>query len=129
MILDPHQPYAWLIYTAVMAFYTMLEFRISLSYTKPLVFTSRNAIRPRKVIFTHVEFLAILLVFMWFVAYIYPSLPNWMTESMRGAPGKGLPSLVVILFFLAIFALLDIERRFIYVESDADETDSDNGPI
>lgn len=114
LIFDPLQYFSWWIYAAVGVWYTGLEFGGELLRND--IFSKRNA-KPLSTIFTiHLAFLTILLGLTRLAVFIYPSLPDWLTNTfhVRGAA----VSILDILFIIAMFVMHKTEQRLIYVESD-----------
>jgi membrane protease YdiL (CAAX protease family) len=131
MDFDPHRPHALLIYAAVMAFYTFAVFLIPFgrdgaSFLDFPLYSDRRIKGLSAVILIHIGFLAVLTMSMLFSYYVCPLLPNWLTEEWF-VGSNGIPaSTPGIMFGLFVMALAIGERAFIYLNSDAVDSDSDN---
>jgi uncharacterized membrane protein len=123
---NPLSHYAWLIYVLIAVVYTMIEFGISFTNFGTPAFSERNAKKPAAVVGIHMAFLAILLGFIWFAFYFYESryssLPDWLT--VRVGRGGSLYSISSIILILLIGA---VECRWVFVRSDTDDPDPDDG--
>jgi uncharacterized sodium:solute symporter family permease YidK len=126
MILNPQQHDSWLIYAAVALGYTV--FLIGWCYIKDSapIFSKRNSRPIQMVIWAHLVSVVILLELTWFAIYIYPSLPDWLTNDGHGSTRSIFSCLVIS--GLVVFGF--IERRWIYVEveSDSDDPTSEDNP-
>jgi len=116
------QYFSWWIYVLAGALFTVYAFTGLLYKEGSLVFSEQNAKPLSAVLIVHLEFLLILFGLMWIAPFVYPYLPNWMTDTfnVRGAA----VSSVDVLFVLAMGALHLIERRWIYLESEAGGPDA-----
>jgi hypothetical protein len=124
---DPHQHHALSIYAATMFFYTFAVFFIPFGRKNAPFFSHRRMKRPSVLIWTHMGFLSIFAASMLLAFYIYPLLPNWSTvELYRGRGGSHTAS--GIAFFIFVFLLGAIERLFIYLESEGEDSDSSSIP-
>jgi hypothetical protein len=131
MDFDPHQHHAWLIYAAVTVFYTFVVFLIpsgrgGASFLDSPLYSDRRIKGLSVVILTHVGFLAVLMASMLLSFYVCPLLPNWMTDELFVGPHGRLGSAPGVMYGLFVMALAIGERVYIYRNSDADKSDSDN---
>jgi hypothetical protein len=131
MDFDPHQHHAWLIYAAVMGFYTFAVFLIpsggkGASFLDSPLYSDRRIKGLSAVILTHIGFLAVLTLSMLFSYYVCPLLPNWLTDEWFVGPNGRPGSAPGVMYGLFVMVLAIGERVYIYRNSDADESDSDN---
>lgn len=125
LIIAPFPRYPWLIYVVVGVVYTGFLLGFAYNDNAAPIFSKRNAKPLPVVLGTHLVFLAILMEFVWFAAYIEPSLPNWLTEvRIRRLDFSAFGAL----FILVIVVIGAIERRWIFVEDDTDSSKPDNTP-
>jgi hypothetical protein len=126
MNLDLRQLHTWLIYAVIMAFYTFSVFCIPFNRENAPLFSNRKMKNPSAFILTHMKFLLILLVFMWSASCIEPRLPNWMTSELYRGKGGSPISASELLCGILFLVLLLVERLFIYLKSDTNDSDSEN---
>jgi hypothetical protein len=123
-IFDPLQFFSWWVYGGVAVAYTALVFNGELSKAGPLIFSRRNARSRLEIVIVHLACLSILLALMRIALYIYPTLPNWMTDTFNGRGSAH--SAFDILFIVVMIALHYIERRWLYVESETDSSGTED---
>ncbi|HUN82787.1 MAG TPA: hypothetical protein VMU48_00340 [Terracidiphilus sp.] len=121
---DPLMHFSWWGYVVVAALYTMVVFRGDLSREGPFILTKENARTPFAISCIHVTFLALLLWAARVTPYILPLLPRWMTDRIH-ARGINL-TIADALFILATVAMNQIERRWLFVDSQADISGPEN---
>lgn len=120
-VFDPLQYFSWWAYLAVGAVYSGLVFGGELLPLRSLLFSKRNARPLSAILAIHIAFLAILLGLMRVAVSVSPSLPDWMTEVHRAS---GLD----LVFIAAMFGILRLEQRLVYLESKTNASDVENSP-
>jgi hypothetical protein len=110
-----------------MAFYTFAVFCVPLNRKNAPVFCESYKKHISAIIKTHAKFLLFLLVCMIFASFISHLLPNWMTGERFGV-WRGRKSIGEIMCGLFVFTLMLIERFVLFLEYDANDSDSENNP-
>jgi hypothetical protein len=106
-----------------MAFYTFAVFCIPFNGKNSPPFSDRKMKPFSTIALIHAKFLFILLVFMLFASYIGPLLPNWITDELFGV--HRVPQSFAEVFGLLLFiALMLIERIFLFLQSDAHDSNT-----
>lgn len=118
--------FSWWGYVVVAALYTMVVFRGDLSREGPFILTKENARTPFAISCIHVAFLAMLFWAARVAPYILPFLPRWMTDRIH-ARGINL-TIADALFILAILVMNQIERRWLFVDSQVNISGPENSP-
>ncbi len=121
-LFDPLRYFSVWVYVGVAIAYTALAFHGEFSKQDgPLIFSRTNSRTKTSIAIIHLAFLAVLFALMRCCIFVYPSLPNWMvnTFALRGSD----VSILDILYILAMIALHQAERRFLYVESNTCQDD------
>jgi hypothetical protein len=108
---DPLQYFSWWVYGGTAIVYTAFAFRGELPRQGALIFSKQNARSFSGIVTIHLAFLTILFALMRVVVYIYPGLPDWMTNTTFS---NGARTVVDILFIVTMIALHYIERRWLY---------------
>jgi len=117
---DLFQNFSWWVYLGAALIYSAFAFTGEWSKDGPLIFSKRNARPLQVVVGIHTNFLIVLLLLLKVAVSLELSMPNWMT---RDAGRRGSPLDLVFIFGMLIMGF--IERRLLYVESDADMFDSE----
>jgi hypothetical protein len=117
---DPLQYFSWWVYGFTVVTYTALAFHGELPRKGALIFSRRNARSSQEIITIHLAFLLALLLLMRAAIYIYPILPDWMTDTFNGRGSAH--SAFDILFIVVMIALHYVERRWLYVDSETDNS-------
>jgi hypothetical protein len=118
LLVDPLQYFSRGMYAGAGVVYTALALSGEWSKEGPLIFSRRNATSLSWILIVHGVFLVILLGLMRGVPFIFPSMPNWMTDLF---PHQIPPlSAFDIVFVLAMIGLSRVERRWLYLESGSD---------
>lgn len=115
--------FSWPWFAACVVIYSAYVCSGEMSKDGPLIFSKRNARKLTEIIYIHLAFLMVLLALMWFEIRTEPSMPNWMSEKM-GRSG----TFFDYIFIIAMIGLGYIERRWLFVGSDASDTDHDCDP-
>ena len=119
--------FSWWGYVVVAALYTMVVFRGDLSREGPFILTKENARTPLAISCIHVAFLTMLLWAARAAPYILPLLPRWMTDTIH-ARGINL-TIADALFILTALAMHQIERRWLFVDSQPPVTEPGNNAL
>jgi hypothetical protein len=120
-LVDPLQYFSWGIYAGAGVLYSALSFTGELSKEGALIFSKRNARSLSWIFAIHTLFLVTLIGLMRVAPFIYPSLPNWMTDLF---PHQNPPlSAFDLVFVLVIIGLSRVERRWLYRESETESRD------
>jgi hypothetical protein len=131
MISNPQLQHTLLIYASFMAFYTFAVFCIPINRKNAPLFCESYRKHISAIIMTHAKFLLVLLGFMIFASFISPLLPNWMAgesiPNLLSKQGRSI-SIFAILCGLIFLSLLLVERFVMFLEYDANDSDSDNSP-
>jgi|SRR5579872_1072358 len=117
------QHFEWWVYGCILAVYTGFALGFAYMDGRAPIFSKRNARPLTAIISAHGAFLVIVMLFLWSANYIRPLLPNWITQETI----HGTTSIYEILFAVAFLGIAFVERRWIFVESraDASETGTD----
>ncbi len=114
---SPTEFYQWPNFVLLGIIYTGLVCSGELSKEGPLIFSKRNS-RPFSVILgAHLAFLMILFALWRLAFFIDPYLPNWMTNYI-GRSG----TISNIVFVAAMVVLQFIERRWLYLDSENEQS-------
>ena len=114
-VYDTFQYFSWWAYVVAALVYSAAFFTGEMSKDGPLIFSKRNARSTKVIIGIRMNFLMALLLLLKVGCSIDPSLPDWMTRHI----GRGGTTLD-LLFIIAMMLMGFIERRTLYVESDAE---------
>jgi hypothetical protein len=116
-VFDPLQYFSWWAFAVVVVVYTIVSFSAFYRQSEP-TFSDDNARTPLEIVAIHLGFLLVLFVLMRAAPYVYPHLPEWLTDTFQS---RGATWSVADIFFVFLTAILfGIERRYIYVEADED---------
>jgi hypothetical protein len=127
MLSNPELQYTLLIYAIIVVFYTFVVFCVPFNCKSAPVFCESYKKHTSAIIKTHAKFLLLLLVCMIFASFISPLLPNSMTDERFGV-WRGRKSIGEIVCGLFAFTLILIERFVLFLEYDANDSDSENNP-
>jgi hypothetical protein len=120
-LVDPLQYFSWGIYAGAGVLYSALSFTGELSKEGAQIFSKQNARSLSWIFAIHASFLVTLMGLMRIVPFIYPSLPNWMTDLF---PHQNPPlSAFDLVFVLALIGLSHVERRWLYLDSEIESRD------
>lgn len=120
----------WTIFGGLSAFYSALAFKGELPRKEARIFSKRNSRTPQNILLIHLEFLLILWGLIWFYPHLQQILPDWMTDETFAPSKSGLHSYSILecsIPFL-LMGMAYIERRLIYVEKDAGDSELGIGP-
>jgi hypothetical protein len=114
-----------LIFVAIPVAYSVGFFGWCYLAEKMAIFSKRNAKPPTTVICGHAAVLLSLIFLTQITIQSYPALPNWLTDGsfhLRGSPA----SVFEVSCIIAVLLIGWAEKQWIYVDSDADQSEIDN---
>ncbi|HEV2486322.1 MAG TPA: hypothetical protein VGT08_12390 [Terracidiphilus sp.] len=113
------QYFSWLGFVLLGAVYTAFVFGGELSRDGPLIFSRQNARSVSEILLIHGTFLTILFCLLRFANLTVARLPYWMTDTFKAGRGTR-ASIAELIFVLACAAMFFVERRRLFVPSEAD---------
>jgi hypothetical protein len=126
VILSAQQPQTQFTFAVFPILYSVGFFGWCCLAEKIPIFSKRNSRSMSSVICGHVSILLILIMLSQMTFRFYPSLPRWLTDktwSLRGSH-----SIFEFVCFLCVLAIGAIERRWIYVDSRAENSEAKDSP-
>ena len=131
MISNPQLQHTLLIYAFFMAFYTFAVFCIPINRKNAPLFCESYRKHISAIIMIHAKFLLGLLLLMIFASFINSWMPYWLTgdyiPNLLSRQGRSI-SVFAILCGLIFLALLLVERFVLFLEYDANDSDSEANP-
>lgn len=116
-----------LIFAAMPAAYSIGFFNWCYFRERMPVFSRRNVRSFSTVISGHLAVLLFLILLTRMVVQFYPSFPSWLTNPLFSS-WRGTTSIFGVLCVAAVSLIGWAEKRWIYVDSGAEASDSKNGP-
>jgi hypothetical protein len=122
MLVDPRQPYIWLLYVLILFVYSGVALGISWDGSKSPILSSRN-IKPRgEILLVHAVFLGIMFNILLFATRLYVANRGLARAWWSFHIYRRLTPLDCALF-AAVYVVAMIEQRFIYIDGKTGKKD------